>query len=444
MIVVSRHYRRILFTLLTNWSIMLLWTISLPAQQATQWQHLSSLAGQLPVPGKSHQQTGAVVYDFDKDGLSDFVLSFREYPPALVWYRRNKNGWDRYVIDSSYKTVEAGGAVYDIDHDGDPDLVFGADWQSNEVWWWENPYPDFDIKVNWKRHIIKNSGASQHHDQVWGDFLQNGTAQLSFWNQQAKALYLATIPADPKSSPWNYYPILKGPAGDSGSWYPEGTASGDVDGDGFTDLLAGNYWFKYRGNNQFQAVRFAQAGGRIAVGKFKPGKTLQIVVSPGDGTGYLKWYECVGDPTDTASWRGRRIIDTMLIHCHSLAVADINGDGNLDIFAAEMAKWTEKNVQPDNPSAHSFIFYGDGNGHFKQTIFSTGIDFHEAKVADLDGDGDMDILDKPYNWETPRVDIWLQNGTSKLRSSLVQSPEKNGNIKGNNIKQPGKHPAKSK
>jgi hypothetical protein len=29
-------------------------------------------------------------------------------------------------------------------------------------------------------------------------------------------------------------------------------------------------------------------------------------------------------------------------------------------------------------------------------------------VADLDGDRRLDILDKPYNWETPRIDIWLQ------------------------------------
>jgi len=34
--------------------------------------------------------------------------------------------------------------------------------------------------------------------------------------------------------------------------------------------------------------------------------------------------------------------------------------------------------------------------------------FHEARVADLDGDSRMDILDKPYNWEAPRVDVWLQ------------------------------------
>ena len=36
--------------------------------------------------------------------------------------------------------------------------------------------------------------------------------------------------------------------------------------------------------------------------------------------------------------------------------------------------------------------------------------FHEARVADLNGDGRPDILSKPYNWETPRVDIWLNLG----------------------------------
>jgi hypothetical protein len=36
-------------------------------------------------------------------------------------------------------------------------------------------------------------------------------------------------------------------------------------------------------------------------------------------------------------------------------------------------------------------------------------------VADLDGDGDLDILNKPYNWEVPRVDVWLNNGTGTRR-----------------------------
>src|SRR5262245_45409201 len=54
------------------------------------WRHLSSKTGDLPVPGTSTQQTGAVVADLDKDGVNDFVLSFRQTAPALVWYRRAK------------------------------------------------------------------------------------------------------------------------------------------------------------------------------------------------------------------------------------------------------------------------------------------------------------------------------------------------------------------
>jgi hypothetical protein len=52
--------------------------------------------------------------------------------------------------------------------------------------------------------------------------------------------------------------------------------------------------------------------------------------------------------------------------------------------------------------------FGDGKGNFRETVFSTGVDFHEARVADLNGDRLPDILDKPYNWEAPRVDVWLQ------------------------------------
>jgi len=31
-------------------------------------------------------------------------------------------------------------------------------------------------------------------------------------------------------------------------------------------------------------------------------------------------------------------------------------------------------------------------------------------VHDIDGDGDLDILDKPHNWEAPRVDVWINEG----------------------------------
>src|SRR5215831_7525022 len=220
---------------MTRWVFIAYFGVALLAGSAAEpkWRHLSSSTGDLPTPGPSTEQTGALVADLDKDGTNDFVLSFRKVAPALVWYRRNSAGWDRHVLDTNFLTIEAGGTVFDVDGDGDPDLVFGGDWQSNEVWWWENPYPKFDPKTPWRRHLVKKGGATQHHDQVFGDFLGSGKAQLAFWNQGAKKIFLAEIPTDPgKTEPWPMIELFSGEAGVAGKrgfQYPEGLAGADID-----------------------------------------------------------------------------------------------------------------------------------------------------------------------------------------------------------------------
>ncbi|MHB1034337.1 MAG: FG-GAP repeat domain-containing protein [Pirellulales bacterium] len=384
------------------------------AAPAVVWRNLSSKRGDLPAPpGGSLQQTGAVLGDFDGDGRKDFILSFRQKPPALVWYRRTATDWDAYVIEKDYLTIEAGGAVADIDGDGDLDVVFGGDWQSNEVWWWENPSPQFDKETSWKRHVIKSGGRNQHHDQAFGDFLGVGRPQLAFWNQQAKTLFLAEIPARPRQAgPWPTSEVVSGTSAGS-TPYTEGMSAFDVDGDGKVDLLAYNAWFKYTGGKTFKPIKLANEGGLIFAGHFKPGKVAQIVISPGDGVGPLRWYECTGDPENPRNWRGHDLLDRPIVHGHSLQLGDINGDGHLDIFAAEMAKWHETQPQPDHPDATAWVFYGDGQGSFTRTEVVRGHGWHEARLGDLDGDGDLDLLNKPYTWDTPRVDVWLNEGVPK-------------------------------
>jgi hypothetical protein len=363
----------------------------------------------LPGPGTSTQQTAAIVADLDRNGVNDFVIGFRKVAPALVWYRHNGKGWDRYVIESEFLSIEAGGAAHDIDGDGDIDVVFGGDWQSPFVWWWENPGGDYKPEANWKRHTIKKDGARQHHDQAFGDFKGTGRPQLAFWNQQAKKLLLAEIPPDPRSvDAWPVSEVFSGAAGQTGM-YAEGLSAYDIDGDGRQDILAGNQWFKYTTDGKWQATKIAPIGGLIFAGKLiKDSKYPQVVIAPGDGNGPVMWHECKGDPTSSASWLGHDLVGRELIHPHSLQIADIDADGNLDIFTAEMAKWTEKKTEPDNPGAQAFIFYGDGKGNFRKTVFQSGMGFHEVRVADLNGDGLLDILSKPYNWQAPRIDVWLQ------------------------------------
>ena len=162
------------------------------------WIHYSSRNGDLPAPAGGTEQTGCVVGDLAKDGVNGFVLSFRKVAPALVWYRHGKSGWERYVIDKDMLQVEAGGAICDIDGDGYPDIVFGGDYQSGEVWWWRNPGGHYDPNVPWERHLIKAGGSFISTTIRSSEILREPESRnWSFGTKRAGKLMIADIPADP-------------------------------------------------------------------------------------------------------------------------------------------------------------------------------------------------------------------------------------------------------
>lgn len=368
--------------------------------RSVAWAHLSSKDGNLPVSGPQ-EQTAALVLDIDKDGVNDFVIGGRGLPPALSWFRRGADGWSRYVIEPEALPIEAGGAFADVDRDGDLDLVMGGDYTSNQIWWWANPYPNYTPETAWPRYLIKRGGATMHHDALVGDFDGDGGEELAVWNQGARQLLLAAIPANPTTAePWPFTPIF------TSRDKAEGLAKADIDGDGILDIVGGGRWFKHAGGTRFTAnlIDDEQIYGRAAVGQLKPGGRPEVVFVPGDEVGRLKWYEWNGN-----AWVGRDLLGADVDRGHSLELADLNADGHLDIFCAEMR------LNGGNPDAKAWIFYGDGQGGFTKTEQAASYGNHESRVADLDGDGDLDILGKPYNWETPRLDIWL-NTTPRLNA----------------------------
>jgi PKD repeat protein len=368
------------------------------ADTSVTWTLLSTQTGDLPVPSRSTRQAAARVFDVDLDGDNDFVIgSQREPGAAVVWYRRESAGWSKYLIDDTPLDIEAGGAEFDIDGDGDLDLVLGGDLRSNQVWWWENPHPNHDPNVGWTRRLVKNSGSSKHHDMIFGDFDGDGQAEFVFWNQRGRALFLAEIPADAKTTqPWSFTPIYTW----TGETEHEGLTQADVDGDGKVDIIGGGRWFKHTGGLTYRpfVIDDQQRFTRAAVGQLKAGGYPEVVFGAGDVGGPLKWYEWNGN-----GWIGRDLLGFNIRRGHSLEIADINQDGQLDIFAAEMR------LGGESPDAKMWIFFGDGAGNFQKSEVASGFDNHESRVADLDNDGDLDILGKPWNWETPQLNIWLNN-----------------------------------
>lgn len=383
--------------------------------KAQKWERTSSEDGTIPLSWKTTQQTASLAVDIDKDGIEEFVMAGHGQATSIIYLKFDRAiGWREFAVEKEALPLESGGTFYDIDNDGDNDLVFGGDTQSNKIWWWENPAPFFNPNVPWHRFEIKTDGENQHQDMVFGDFKQTGKAQLAFWNQGAKTLFVANIPNEVRREKWIFEPVF---VAESNTKNIKGCVAADVDSDGNKDLVAGNYWFKYV-DGKFKATKVGDAGGRVVAAKFRAGKKAQLVFAPSDNKGRLMLYECTGSAEVATNWKGRDLIGREINHAHTLEAADINDDGDLDILCAEMVKWEEKATTDNNPNAEAFILYGDGKGGFTKTIFQKGIDFHEGKLSDIDGDGDLDILSKSYIWKTPRVEMWLQNGTGERQPNI--------------------------
>lgn len=368
------------------------------------WIHLSSIEADIPKPDVG-EQTSSLIFDIDKDGVNDFVIAGRSKEISMVWFRRTRDGWERYLIDNRKSHIGAGGTYWDIDSDGDLDILQGGNWASNEVWWWENPYPNYKSDKPWNRYTIKDQGSKQYHDQIFGDFDGDGKAELALWNQRAQKLLIADIPDNPKKKDnWSFTEIW--------SWAPEfnyeGFAKADIDLDGKKDLIGGGMWFKHNEGKNFTANIVDQKYGtsRSCAGDFIKGGRPEIVLNSGDEMGPLNLYEWKDD-----KWIKHTLIEKV-DHGHTLHAGDINSDGNLDIYAAEMYR-----PGPGN-KCRQLILYGNGKGNFKTQIVSTGIGTHEGRIGDLDGDGDLDILQKDFQ-EHQRVDVWLNNGTYKTKGTWL-------------------------
>ena len=374
----------VLGCLVASLSIGLLGLGSSVSAAPITWEHLSTQTGDIPLANIS-SQVGTLILDIDRDGYNDFVISAYG---AMVWYRFNPAArtWTRYALENSISKIEAGGDFYDIDGDGDLDIVQGSQ-GGGYIWWWENPYPNYNVSTPWTRYTALSVGTT-HHDQIFGDFDGDGKAELAFYSS---GMILAEIPADPKGT-WSYTNI-----GASGT---EGLAKGDLNGDGKIDLVGGGRWYEHISGSSYtvHAVDTAYGNSRSAVGDLIEGGWPEIVIGSGDTIGPLNLYQ----------WNGSTWVKTTLIasvnHGHSLQVGDINADGHQDIFTAEMY----------NPGAgincKSWVLYGNGAGAFTTEVISTGIGNHESKIGDLDGDGDIDILGKDFQQEK-RIDLWLNNGT---------------------------------
>jgi len=250
----------------------------------------------------------------------------------------------------------------------------------------------------------------------------DGRLELVFWNQGGHSLLMAEIPDHPKKvEEWPMQAIytysvdsemepvvgMEGYPGWQSVNEHEGLAKIDMDGDGIDDIVGGGRWFKYQ-NGRFieNIIDASYTFSRSAAGQFIEGGRPEVILVVGDGVGpmYLyQWHEWEGwqgFKRGTGTWERILLIDA-IDNGHTLEVVDFNGDGHLDIFSAEMR------FGENNPDAKVRVLLGDGKGRFRDMVIAEGYGVHEGRMTDLDGDGDLDVLGKPYTWNAPLINIWI-------------------------------------
>jgi hypothetical protein len=341
--------------------------------------------------GRSMGQTSLV--DIDRDGDLDWVVG---QSGKMWWFEYvGPDKWIQHDMGEGART-EVGGCAFDIDGDGWIDQVSGTGWYRNTG------------KPRTQVFECYDNGAIRCHDNVAADVDGDGKLDVVACSNDKRHVLVTwyKIPDDPRQK-WSEHKVGKGIHGGVG---PAGV--GDLDADGDNDIVRGDVWFE---NRDSKGTQWAEHAVLTPPGGNRPdrfGLAIKVWVCDLDQDGDLDVVEAEADTVDgrvfwfenadkAASWTCHLIsADHTQQDFHSLAVADFDNDGDPDVFSGggPLSQTTHKSFVWENLDGKA--------GRWKEHMILEGKRCHEAKAADVDGDGDIDIATKPWNGS---LHIYLRN-----------------------------------
>jgi len=383
---------------------------TLPAADLSFRHHF--ISRELPVTDSGAGSYGlTALVDVDRDGDLDFVLGGRvTRPSGLYWYEyQAADRWVRHSVGSDFLS-DVGLAPLDVDRDGWIDLVCSGVWYRNPGKPREQPF---------ERITFADENAAGAHDILIADINGDGRPDVVMMGDERtklNGLCWFAIPEEVRQ-PWTRHSI--GPPV-HGAITPNGVA--DLDGDGDLDVLRADTWFE---NADGKGTRWVPHA-KLPMGRKGPyGVCVRTAVIDMDGDGRAEVVIADADIVDSkvvvlknADGRGGRWESFPVPQSfpygslHSLAVADLNGDGRPDIISNEQ----EELLPPGREDPRWIVWENLGGLKFREHIvLDTKLGGHELQVGDVDRDGDLDIVSKPWgprpwNGNTGRMHVdFLEN-----------------------------------
>jgi hypothetical protein len=287
--------------------------------------------------------------------------------------------------------------LLDVDGDGWIDKVASG-------FWYRNPgFPEGGLAPGAADPAFtacRYSGMEYAHDIYAEDMDGDGKKDILTIQYDGIRWYKIP-PVDSACGPWEEV-MVNGHTSD-----PQqhgGIAAGDIDGDGDLDVSRMDRWFENAdGRGRSWSEHTGIPFGDVRDAGYGQAGRARIVDMDGDGHMDIVETECDA-PSGRVAWFGNPDGDGLrwVLHLvkdstdgqdfHSLILSDFDGDGDSDIFSAGSG------ASSGIPKAYVWEnLDGKGGTWREHVIFGEEQSIHDAAGADLDRDGDMDILAK--NWD---------------------------------------------
>jgi hypothetical protein len=339
--------------------------------------------------------------DIDNDGDLDFVSGQRNAENqgggGMSWFEYcGPDHWVPHFVGNGHRSAAGGGSM-DVNGDGWMDIVSGDSWYENS----KNPREDDE----WQRHFI---GAPESEELILVDVTGDDKPEaLYVWRPHQPMFY--RVGQDPRAE-WEQVVLTPNPA----YRQQQGGGAGDMDGDGDNDWVVGYRWWYRNVNGMGTEWEVVEIFGSERDDPYnEPLVYVGDLDNDGDNDfaiishfkGDVAWAENVdGNGTEFRFHELKN--DKQFLH--TVVVADFNNDGNQDIFVGEN-------------SGAAYIYAGDGRGNFMEHTIAADVRMHEARVGDVDCDGDLDIVGKPWGDAPRNGEVAETRDHVYLKNELVEN-----------------------